>query len=73
MTELPKEEQINNANVLLADSSYLQGYGECRGWTCPVCDEIAHKIGDLRNPCVNVYGEKMCDDCKGKLRKLIGK
>jgi hypothetical protein len=48
-------------------------YGECMGWSCPICDEISEKIGDLRNQFVIVYGEKMCNDCKDKLRKLINK
>lgn len=48
-------------------------YGECRGWSCPICDEISYKSGDLNNPSVIVYGERMCEDCKSKIKKMIGK
>ncbi len=51
----------------------IETHGECRGWSCLICDDIVDKMGDLNNPIVNICGEKMCNDCKTKIRKLIGK
>ena len=48
-------------------------YGECRGWSCPICDKISQKVGDVNNPSVIIYGEKMCADCKIKIKELIDK
>jgi len=50
----------------------LSTFGECRGYVCPICDYVT-KEGDLRSPFVITYGEKICVDCRTKLKKLIGK
>lgn len=39
--------------------------------TCPFCEKIVQDWGDFRNPTPTIMGEKMCDDCKAGIRKLL--
>ena len=51
----------------------IKFHGARHAWKCPICEEIVKEVGDLSNPATTIMGEKMCNDCKTKIRKLIGK
>lgn len=52
-------------------------YGDLHGakWAtaCFICDEIIEEWGDLDNPNTIISEKDLCDDCKKKIKKLIGK
>lgn len=40
---------------------------------CPICKETIKTIGDLNNNNAIIIELHMCEDCKIRIRKLIGK
>ncbi len=55
------------------EETTLKIRGQYFGYVCPICDEILQEKGDIESPAIIVKGEKICDDCKVKLKKLIGR
>lgn len=48
-------------------------YGTRIDYICPICDEIEMTTGDVANPTSLMCKGNICQDCKQKLKKLMGK
>ncbi len=42
------------------------------GLSCPICEQITNETGNLSSQIITIVGEKICDNCKFKIRELIG-
>jgi len=56
---------------LLSLSEANKVYGEHHAKECPICGTLTDEVGDLRNPSVLVYDEKICEECRKNLREII--